>query len=75
MARKNRLTGTGSGGPGFRKSKQLFAKHKHHWLVTVDYADGQRYSRIYTDRVKAERFAEKKNKSAVVKRARLAKVK
>jgi hypothetical protein len=75
VAGKNRLTGTGSGGPGLRKSKELFAKKKlQRWLVTVDYADGERAGRVYTDREKAARFAEKKKKSASVKRTRVAKV-
>jgi len=77
VARKNKLAGTGSGGPGFHKLKGVFGKKKlqHHWLVTVDYADGERIGRLYTNHEKAARFAEKKKKSANVKRIRVAKVK
>jgi hypothetical protein len=43
-------------------------KH-HHWLTTVFYDDGERFARAYTDRAKAEAFAERQKKSPVVKRA------
>ncbi len=45
-------------------------KH-HHWLVTVYYADGEKFGRVYTDRDKAARFAERQRKSPVVKSARV----
>lgn len=45
-------------------------KH-HHWLVTVYYADGEKFGRVYTDRDKATRFAERQRKSPVVKSARV----
>jgi hypothetical protein len=45
-------------------------KHRH-FLVTVFYADGERFGRVYTDRPKATRFAERQKKSPVVKSARV----
>jgi len=45
-------------------------KHKH-WQVTVFYKDGERFARVYTDRVKATKFAERQRKSPVVKTARV----
>jgi hypothetical protein len=45
-------------------------KHRH-WLVTVFYADGERFGRVYTDRDKASHFAERQKKSPVVKSARV----
>ena len=48
-------------------------KHKH-WQVTVFYNDGERFARVYTDRAKANRFAERQRKSPVVKTARVLQV-
>lgn len=48
-------------------------KHRH-WLVTVYYQDGERFGRVYTDRNKAARFAERQKKSPVVKSARVMQV-
>ena len=45
-------------------------KHRH-WLVTVFYADGERFGRVYTDKGKATRFADRQKKSPVVKSARV----
>jgi len=46
-------------------------RRHHHWLVTVYYADGEKFGRVYTDREKAARFAERQRKSPVVKSARV----
>lgn len=54
-----------------RKDKRR--KH-HHWLVTVFYRDGERFGRVYTDRGKAARFAERQKKSPVVRSARVTQV-
>jgi hypothetical protein len=48
-------------------------KH-HHWLVTVHYEDGEKFGRVYTDKDKAARFADRQRKSPVVKSARVAQV-
>lgn len=48
-------------------------KH-HHWLVTVYYADGEKFGRVYTDKDKASRFAERQRRSPVVKSARVSQV-
>jgi hypothetical protein len=45
-------------------------KHKH-WLATIFYRDGERFARTYTDREKANRFAERQRKSPVVRMARV----
>ncbi len=48
-------------------------KH-HHYLVSVYYADGERFGRVYTDKDKATRFAERQRRSPVVKSARITQV-
>ncbi|HVH70877.1 MAG TPA: hypothetical protein VNB49_07190 [Candidatus Dormibacteraeota bacterium] len=48
-------------------------KH-HHWLVSVYYADGEKFGRVYTDKDKATRFAERQRRSPVVKTARVTQV-
>ena len=48
-------------------------KH-HHWLVTIAYQDGEKFGRVYTDKNKATRFADRQRKSPVVKSARVAQV-
>jgi hypothetical protein len=48
-------------------------KH-HHWKMTVFYRDGERFTRVYTDRRKADVFAERQRKSPVVKMARVTQV-
>jgi len=48
-------------------------KH-HHYLVSVLYADGEKFGRVYTDKDKATRFAERQRRSPVVKAARVTQV-
>jgi hypothetical protein len=48
-------------------------KHRH-WQVTVFYKDGERFARVYTDKEKASKFAERQRKSPVVKTARVLQV-
>ncbi len=48
-------------------------KHRH-WQVTVYYHDGERFARVYTDRAKAAKFAERQKKSPVVKATRVTQV-
>ncbi len=45
-------------------------KHRH-WQVTIYYHDGEKFARVYTDRTKAARFAERQKKSPVVKATRV----
>jgi hypothetical protein len=58
-----------------KKAKTTFGKDKrrkhHHFLVTVYYADGEKFGRVYTDRDKADRFADRQKRSPVVKSARV----
>jgi len=56
---------------GFSKDRRR--KH-HHYLVTVFYADGEKFGRVYTDKDKADRFAERQKRSPVVKSARVSQV-
>ena len=51
-------------------NKDRRRKH-HHWLVTVYYADGEKFGRVYTDKDKATRFADRQKRSPVVKSARI----
>jgi hypothetical protein len=48
-------------------------KH-HHFMVTIYYADGEKFARTYTDRKKAEGFAVRQRQSPVVKMARVVKI-
>jgi len=48
-------------------------KHRH-WQVTVYYHDGEKFARVYIDRDRAERFAERQKKSPVVKATRILEV-
>ena len=58
-----------------KKEKTTFGKDKrrkhHHFLVTVYYADGEKFGRVYTDKDKADRFADRQKRSPVVKSARV----
>jgi hypothetical protein len=61
-----------------RRGRSSFGKDRrrkhHHWLVTVYYADGEKFGRVYTDKDKASRFAERQRRSPVVKTARVSQV-
>lgn len=47
-------------------------RRKHlHWQVTLFYKDGEKFARVYTDRDKAAKFAERQRKSPVVRTARV----
>jgi hypothetical protein len=60
------------------KDKDSFGEDRrrrhHHWLVTIFYADGEKFGRVYTDKDKAARFAERQRRSPVVKSARVSQV-
>ena len=61
-----------------RRRKSTFGKDRrrkhHHYLVSVCYADGEKFGRVYTDKDKATRFAERQRRSPVVKSARITQV-
>lgn len=47
-------------------------RRKHlHWKVTIFYHDGEKFARVYIDRDRALRFADRQKKSPVVKLARV----
>jgi len=48
-------------------------KHRH-WEVTIQYQDGKKFARVYTDRARAERFAERQKRSPVVRAAKIREV-
>lgn len=51
------------------------ARRKHrHWKVTIYYTDGLKFTRIYIDRKRAEKFAERQKKSPVVRSTRVREV-
>jgi hypothetical protein len=56
-----------------RVMKDRRRKHQH-WQVTVYYHDGEKFARVYIDRERAERFAERQKKSPVVKSTRILEV-
>ena len=53
-----------------RLGKDKRRKHRH-WQVTVYYQDGEKFARVYTNRGKAAKFAERQKKSPVVKATRV----
>jgi hypothetical protein len=55
----------------FRKDARR--KH-HHFEAKIFYKDGEVFARMYTDREKATKFAERQRKSPVVKMARVIQV-
>jgi hypothetical protein len=61
-----------------KRKKTAFGKDKRrkhrHYLVTVYYQDGEKFGRVYTDRDKAAKFAERQKRSPVVKTARVVQV-
>jgi hypothetical protein len=63
---------------GKERSKPPFGKDKRrkhrHWQVIVFYRDGEKFVRVYTDRVKAAGFAKRQKKSPVVKETRITQV-
>ena len=48
-------------------------KHRH-WQVTIYYKDGEKFARVYIDRERASRFADRQKRSPVVKSARVIEV-
>jgi len=56
-----------------RMQRDRRRRHRH-WQVTVFYADGERFARVYIDRERARRFAERQKKSPVVKATRILEV-
>jgi tRNA splicing endonuclease len=48
-------------------------KHRH-WQVTVYYHDEEKFARVYIDRERAVRFAERQKKSPVVRATRILEV-
>ena len=54
--------------PPFREDKR---RTHRHWQVTLTYRDGEKFARVYTDRVKPTTFAERQKKCPVVKEARV----
>jgi hypothetical protein len=58
---------------GARASQDRRRKHQH-WQVTIYYRDGERFARVYIDRERATRFAERQKKSPVVKSTRILEV-
>ena len=56
-----------------RLSRDRRRRHRH-WQVTVYYHDGEKFARVYIDRERAERFADRQKKSPVVKATRIVEV-
>jgi hypothetical protein len=60
-----------------KKSSRLHEdrRRRHrHWQVTVYYHDGEKFARVYIDRDRAVRFAERQKKSPIVKATRILEV-
>jgi hypothetical protein len=56
-----------------RMARDKRRKHQH-WQVTVYYADGEKFARVYIDRDRAQKFADRQRKSPVVKSTRIMEV-
>ncbi|HEV2488480.1 MAG TPA: hypothetical protein VGT03_01625 [Candidatus Acidoferrales bacterium] len=70
MKKKTR-TRKRKGSARFRRDRRR--KHRH-WQVTVYYADGEKFARVYIDREKASSFAQRQKRSPVVKATRILEV-
>jgi len=61
-----------------KRGRAPFVKDKrrrhHHFLVTIRYADGEEFGRVYTSKDKADRFADRQRRSPVVKAVRVSQV-
>jgi hypothetical protein len=69
IVKKNKSKTKGSS----RFQRDRRRKHRH-WQVTVYYHDGEKFARVYIDRERAERFADRQKKSPVVKATRIMEV-
>jgi len=67
--KKKKATAKKSG----RMQRDRRRKHRH-WQVAVYYHDGEKFARVYIDRERAVRFAERQKKSPVVKSTRIMEV-
>lgn len=70
MKKKNKAK-TKKNASGFHRDRRR--KHRH-WQVTVYYHDGEKFGRVYIDRERATRFADRQKKSPVVKATRILEV-
>lgn len=59
--------------PAARIARDGRRKHRH-WEVTIQYHDGKKFARVYTDRERAERFAARQKKSPVVRAVKIREV-
>jgi hypothetical protein len=48
-------------------------KH-HHFVVTLFYADGEKFSRTHTDPEKPKKFAQRQKKSPLMERTRVSEI-
>jgi hypothetical protein len=69
--KKKTKTKASKGSSRFHRDRRR--KHRH-WQVTVFYHDGEKFARVYIDRERAERFAERQKKSPVIKATRILEV-
>lgn len=69
MARTGKIAKRGKA--PFNKDKR---RRHHHFMVTIHYADGEKFGRVYTDKEKADRFADRQRRSPVVKSVRVSQV-
>ena len=64
---------TKSPGKSSRMRSDRRRKHRH-WQVTIYYKDGEKFARVYIDRERATRFAERQKRSPVVRSTRIMEV-
>jgi hypothetical protein len=55
------------------QSRDKRRKHRH-WQVTVYYHDGEKFARVYIDRERAVRFADRQKKSPIIRSTRVSEV-
>lgn len=73
MKKKNGPKRKVTGRKKSRLGKDRRRRHRH-WQVTVFYEDGEKFARVYIDRQKATRFAERQKRSPVVRATRIREV-
>jgi len=64
---------TKTAGKATRMRTDRRRKHRH-WQVTVYYKVSEKFARVYIDRERANRFAERQRRSPVVKSTRILEV-
>ena len=74
MKKKKKASPKAKGRKGASRFSRDRRRKHHHWQVTVYYHDGEKFARVYIDRERATRFADRQKRSPVVKSTRILEV-